>query len=205
MSMLILVGILIWTYAVLLTEGHTDALHFGFDEGPDWHEDPFDAESNIDIDSVFDSVSSSSASLVNMSPNNWVSGKRYTALSFSSTEDQFVNVGINLATQMGSSSSLSVWIKTSTIGGISPDAGITGSKNGIVWGCIDSSGCICLSVHSVVIVTSTSPINDDEWHHVGFTRDSDTGLAVVYVDGQLEGASYGPVGMITEGIYTLYT
>lgn len=138
-----------------------------------------------------------------MSPTNWVSGKRYTALSFSSAEDQFVDVGVDLATQLGSSSSLSVWIKTSTIGGIFPDAGITGSKNGIMWGWIDISGRICLSVHSVVIVTSTSPINNNEWHHVVLSRDSDTGLALVYVDGQLEGESYGPVGMITEAFSSL--
>ena len=125
--------ILVWTSALhFLAEGLRTsdiAHHFGFDEGLGWHDGLINAKSEIELDIVFDSISNSSpASLVNMSPSNWVSGKRYTALSFSSAEDQFINVGVNLATQLGSSSSLSVWIKTSTIGGILPDAGITGKK-----------------------------------------------------------------------------
>ena len=88
--------VILVTCVHLLAEGlKEDIAHFGFDEGPDRHDDPFNAKSEIVIDSVFDSIFSYPASLVMEMVNTTtsrVSRKRNTALSFSSAKDQFVNV-----------------------------------------------------------------------------------------------------------------
>ena len=49
---------------------------------------------------------------------------------------------------------------------------------------------------SVIVVTST-PYNDDEWHHLAFVRDADDESLTMYIDGDVEQSSNGKVGSLT--------
>jgi O-glycosyl hydrolase len=46
-------------------------------------------------------------------------------------------------------------------------------------------------------VTTTNAANDGQWHHVAATRDAVSGQMLVYVDGVLQAAGYGPLGTRT--------
>ncbi|HUA68264.1 MAG TPA: LamG-like jellyroll fold domain-containing protein [Candidatus Saccharimonadales bacterium] len=43
-------------------------------------------------------------------------------------------------------------------------------------------------------ITSTTPINDGQWHHIAATRSAYTGQMQLYVDGTLQTAAIGPFG-----------
>jgi len=43
-------------------------------------------------------------------------------------------------------------------------------------------------------LTASTPINDDRWHHVAATRDDASGEMQIYIDGALEGVTFGPTG-----------
>jgi hypothetical protein len=70
------------------------------------------------------------------------------------------------------------------------------TTNDIQWGFMDESGrtgvCVGDPVYSNrakslenILVRSSQPINDGQWHHVALTRDAVLGRLEVYVDGKL--------------------
>jgi hypothetical protein len=68
------------------------------------------------------------------------------------------------------------------------------------WGTSVVSGKFVFGVGSPggdVSVTSSTSVNDGQWHHVAATRDSTGGAMQVYVDGVPRGSGVGPIGART--------
>ncbi|BCU78677.1 LamG-like jellyroll fold domain-containing protein [Luteolibacter sp. LG18] len=169
--------------------------HWNFDEGPDWHDSPY--QTAYTGTTAYNYGSSPNATLQNMGAANWVSGRQFTALSFDGT-NQYVNAGTNLATGLGGTTSLSFWIRTTQVGTstVTTAPGITGSATtgGVQFGWIDNTGRIALSVGNTFVARSANPVNDDTWHHIVMTRNATTGAAQIFVDGVLSASATGPAG-----------
>ncbi|MFM9925761.1 Ig-like domain-containing protein [Variovorax sp. H27-G14] len=118
--------------------------------------------------------------------------------------DAFESIGLNfanrtagvplkndsVATVLGSTASLSFYMKTTQTGGANAWSapGIFGrdqvsGADDVFWGWLDSGGRIKLSVGNDAGTTSTAVVNDGTWHHVVLTRDAASGAQAVYVDG----------------------
>jgi hypothetical protein len=125
------------------------------------------------------------------------------AVAFDGIND-FIGVGQNLATTLGGTATLATWIRTSQTGNNTfwQAPGITGVEesgagNDVFWGWIDASGRIGIQAGNAAGAKSANPINDNQWHHVAFTRDSATGQVRVYVDGVLSGSAVSEPGLKT--------
>ncbi|AQT69076.1 Laminin G domain protein [Anaerohalosphaera lusitana] len=173
--------------------------HWNFDEGPDWHDDPFGSVTDATI--TKDYGSGADAELVNMDSSNWVSGRQFTGLEFDGTEE-YLSIPTELSTTLGGSASLLFWTKTtqtgSTAGSSSPGlTGVVDGANGTQWGWIDDQGRIALSVGATVAARSADAINDDKWHHIAIVRDAVTGDCSLYVDGELSSTGTAEAGAVT--------
>jgi len=184
---------LIHTASAAVTDGLVH--HWNFDEGPDWHDSAFQSVCTNAV--ALDLVGGANATLQNMGPSNWVSGRQFTGLVFDGVNEHLV-VGTNLASTLGSSASLSFWLRTTQTGAVSAASapGVTGvaGGGGVQWGWLDDAGRIGLSVDNTLVVRSTDPVNDGKWHHVVLTRDSAVGSGQVYVDGILSSSAVGLPG-----------
>ena len=129
-------------------------------------------------------------------------------------QDDYV-IAPGLSDLLNSTASLIFWVRTNQTGdntswrapGI---AGIevVGSQDDMTWGWLDASGHIGLDKGDTFSAKSVSSINDGQWHHIALTRDSDTGIYTIYVDGVLEktgtiaagvvSASYESIGRIED-------
>lgn len=161
---------------------------WNFDEGHDWHDAPFQSECQARI--AVDVVGGNSATLVNMSPQNWVSGKQYSALAFDAAQKQFLQTAKNLSTVLGDSSSLVFWIKTAQKGATTPQkspaiTGAISTNDDLQFGVISADGKIGIGVNDKFAALSTNNIADDEWHHLVLTRNAENGEVQIYVDGKL--------------------
>ena len=170
--------------------------HWNFDEGPDWHDSPFQSAGTNAV--AFDSAGSAPAALQNMGGSNWVSGKQFTGLAFDGMNEHLI-VATNLATTLGGTASLSFWLRTMQTGAVSAAtapgvAGVAGA-GGAQWGWLDDAGRIGLAVDDALVARTVSPVNDGKWHHVVLTRDSATGAGQVYLDSVLSGAATGLTGV----------
>ena len=159
---------------------------------------------------VLDSAGSNSGTLVGSVLPQWIApGEQGSAaLSFSgngvynsATNQSAVQTSSNLATILGSTSTLDVWVKTTQVGSNShyqapaiTGADQAGSANDINWGVLDATGRIGLYVGDSGGVFSTNPINDGQWHNVAMTRDATTGVIQLFVDGVLNATGLGDVG-----------
>ena len=176
----------------------TDGLvhHWNFDEGPDWHDSAFQSVCTNTV--ALDSVGFANATLQNMGPSNWCSGRQFTGLAFDGVNEHLI-VATNLANTLGGSASLSFWLRTTQTGTVSAATapGIVGvaGGGGVQWGWLDDAGRIGLSVDNTLLVRSTNPVNDGKWHHVVLTRDSATGAGQVYLDGILASSAAGLPGL----------
>ncbi len=196
----VIVVALAGTVALAVPVGLTH--HWNFDEGPDWHDDPF--QTVHQGSTAYDLVGGADAALLNMDHAAWVSGRQYTGLAFDGIDDHLV-VATDLSAALGGTASLSFWLMTtqtgSDVGRTSP--AVTGvvdaaGTNDVQWGWLDESGYIALSVLGAeAVVRSSVPINDGDWHHVVMTRDAATGECGLYLDGALDASGTGPVGTAT--------
>ncbi len=51
-----------------------------------------------------------------------------------------------------------------------------------------------------IVIQTTSPYNDDNWHHLAFVRDAKAqDTLTVYIDGKVEDSQNGKIGSVTEG------
>ncbi len=188
------IGQLLYNDPTLLSSGAL-VHHWNFDEGPDWHNDPF--QRVYTIRTVEDFVSGADADLVNMDSSAWVSGKQFGALELDGTND-YLSVSTDLSVTLGDASSLAYWIRTTA----GANAGITGSTD-IKWGQINASGQVVLTVDGSVAVTSAMQVNDGDWHHVVITRNATTGDAQIYIDGTLSASGTGCTGVKTTAFYDI--
>lgn len=125
-----------------------------------------------------------------------------SALTFDGVNDHLATA--NLAPALGSTATLTAWIKTTQTGNVkmyrAPGiAGVDASNNNdIFWGWLDNTGRIGLKVgDNTAVAKSTSPINDGQWHHVAMTRDAATGQIRLYVDGALNSTATSDTGAKT--------
>ena len=182
--------------------------HWAFDEGPDWHDSPFQSVCTATI--ARDSVGSAHATLRNMASAAWVSGRQFTALDFDGADD-YLESAEDLALTLGGTASLSLWIRTTQTGGATGAVppGVMGTKassgsNDVQWGWIDGSGRVALSVLGAEsVVRSTTAINDGQWHHVVITRDAATGQCQLFLDGQSSQSATGPTGAVTTAFHSI--
>ncbi len=174
--------------------------HWNFDEGPDWHDSPFQSVCTNTM--ALDSAGTAHATLRNMTSGDWVSGRQFTALDFDGVDDHLV-VATNLADTLGGTASLSFWLRTTQTGAVSSagSPGVTGvaGNGGVQWGWLDDAGRIGFSVDDTLVARTVAQVNDGKWHHIVFTRDSATGAGTVYLDGVLSGAANGATGLRSAG------
>ena len=112
--------------------------HWNFDEGPDWHDSAFRSVNSNTI--AFDSAGLAHAALRNMGGSNWVSGRQFTALEFDGVNEYFA-VALDLAPTLGSTASLSFWLRTTQTGAVSAATapgvvGVAGVGN-VQWGWLE--------------------------------------------------------------------
>jgi len=179
-----------------LTDGLTH--HWNFDEGPDWHDAAFGSVATVT--NALDLAGGWDASLENLSGSNWVSGRQFTCVRLPGSS-AWLDVGQNLASELGGTASLSFWLRTTQAGGASEWSapGIAGAADnthagGIQWGWLDTNGCLALSADGTLLGRTARPVNDGKWHFVVLTRDAGSGAAQVYLDGGLSDARIGPAG-----------
>lgn len=94
-----------------------------------------------------------------------------------------------LSNTLANSASLVFWIKTTAVGSANPAAapavlGAYDSANparSLIWGTLDDAGRIGITVGTTTLKSST-PINDNQWHQVAFTRDLPTGQTRIFID-----------------------
>jgi hypothetical protein len=139
------------------------------------------------------------------------------ALSFSGdgvptqpASESAVKLTTNLAPVLGSTSTLSAWVKTTQIGSDThwQAPAITGveqagGSDDIFWGTLNASGRIGIYVGDSGGVYSTNPINNGQWHNVVMTRDANTGRVQLYVDGVLDASGTFEAGDKTSQFSTL--
>ena len=130
------------------------------------------------------------------SPSLGEPGQAGTAARFSSTADRGT-----IPRTIGNDFSIEFWMKTQQTGGGgegSPWYHGQGLVDGEVGGVTDDFGTALLGNRVGfgvgnwdVTVHSTTPVNDDNWHHVVATRDKASGSITIYVDGELEDSDTG--------------
>ena len=102
---------------------------------------------------------------------------------------------------ISNSFSITCWIKTTTTGGGSQWWAGKGIVDGEVQGSTSDFGLSLVGGAAALgignpdtTITSTSLINDGQWHHLAANWNTLTGLMQLYVDGQLQATTNGPTG-----------
>ena len=121
-----------------------------------------------------------------------------------SADNDVIDVGQDLSTVLGYSSTLSVWLKTNQVGNntswLAP--GITGvegagNSNDIFFGWIDASGYLGVTAGNGAAAKSNFVVNDDVWRHITITRDHISGQVQFFVNGVLNGSGISESGAKT--------
>jgi hypothetical protein len=96
---------------------------------------------------------------------------------------------------------IAYWVKTTDTGGSGQWWAGKGIVDGEVAGVMDDFGTSLVGSHAAfgvgnpdTTITSTTAINDGQWHHVAAVRNAATGLMQLYVDGYLQASGNGPPG-----------
>lgn len=96
---------------------------------------------------------------------------------------------------------IALWVKTTATGGAGQWWAGKGLVDGEVSGAAEDFGVALVGDKAAFGVgnpdstlTSTTAINDGQWHHVAATRDAVTGQMEIYVDGSLQASALGPNG-----------
>jgi len=97
--------------------------------------------------------------------------------------------------------SMACWVKTTAVGAAGQWWAGKGIVDGEVPGAAADFGMSLVGNQAAfgvgnpdATITSTSAINDGQWHHVAATRVNATGAMKVYVDGVLQASATGPAG-----------
>ncbi|MFC4406579.1 PKD domain-containing protein [Haloarchaeobius iranensis] len=126
-----------------------------------------------------------------------------SAYDFDGADDS-VQAPTDLSSSMGTSGTVSAWIRTTQSGDDTmwQAPGITGVEsngdgNDVFYGWIDASGNIGVMAGNDDGAQSTTEINDGTWHHVVLVRNATSGETRVYVDGVLEDTEISETGAKT--------
>jgi len=100
--------------------------------------------------------------------------------------------------------SICLWLKSTDTGGVGNghwwngkglvDGEVSGGRADFGTALVGSKLTFGVGTPDVTL-TSSSSVNDGQWHHLAVTRESATGLMKMYVDGNLEGSTNGPAGV----------
>ena len=97
---------------------------------------------------------------------------------------------------------IAFWVKTSATGGGNQWYNGQGLVDGEVAGITNDFGTALVGSQAAfgvgnpdTTITSTTKINDGQWHHVAATRDGTTGQMQLFVDGTLQASTLGPTGL----------
>lgn len=166
--------------------------------GSVWH---FNMDFSDPNNLVMDSTSSSRHGTLQNSPTATY-GPIDSGINLNGNFDSF-DVG-NLAPVLGTSTTMSFWMKTSQAGNntnwLAP--GITGVEqaggaNDIFFGWINGGGYLGMTVGNSAGALSSFIVNNDAWRHITVSRNSTTGICVFYVNGVLNGSSNCGAGNVT--------
>ncbi|OFZ30088.1 MAG: hypothetical protein A2622_09545 [Bdellovibrionales bacterium RIFCSPHIGHO2_01_FULL_40_29] len=125
-----------------------------------------------------------------------------SGINLNGDSDSF-DVG-NLAPVLGTTTTMSFWMKTSQIGNntnwLAP--GITGVEqaggaNDIFFGWINGGGYLGMTVGNSAGALSNFIVNNNAWRHITVSRHSTTGICSFYVNGVLNGSSNCGAGDVT--------
>lgn len=114
------------------------------------------------------------------------------------------DVGSNLASVIGYSSTMSLWMKSTQVGNntnwLAP--GITGVEqaggtNDIFFGWMDAGGKIAITAGDAAAAKSNFVVNDNNWRHVSMSRDHLSGTSKFYVNGVFNASANTGVGAKT--------
>ncbi len=161
-----------------------------------WHfdEDSWDGSSGEIID-IQGNLSGFAVNGANTIEGGHICG----AASFDGVDDYLDVTGID--NYLNTTSSLSFWVKTTQTGDNTSwrAEGITGVEEAgggddIFWGWLDASGRIGITKGNGNKAQSSSAINDGNWQHIVFTRDTSSGQLKVYVNGSLNATVNGTTG-----------
>jgi len=96
---------------------------------------------------------------------------------------------------------IALWVKTTATGGTGQWWAGKGLVDGEVSGTAEDFGVTLVGDKAAfgvgnpdTTITSTTAINDGQWHHVAATRDAVSGQMRLYVDGSLQASAQGPNG-----------
>jgi len=96
---------------------------------------------------------------------------------------------------------IAYWVKTTATGGTSQWYNGKGLVDGEVSGVVDDFGTSLVGNRAAfgvgnpdTTITSTTAINDGQWHHIAAARSAATGFMQLYVDGSLQASTNGPFG-----------
>lgn len=96
---------------------------------------------------------------------------------------------------------IACWVKTTGTGGSGQWWAGKGLVDGEVSGTVDDFGLSLVGNKAGfgignpdTTITSTSAINDGQWHHLAATRDAVSGQMQLFVDEVLQASAYGPTG-----------
>lgn len=96
---------------------------------------------------------------------------------------------------------IAFWVKTTDTGGTPNWYNGKGMVDAEVSGVVDDFGTALVGNKAAfgvgnpdTTITSTTAINDGQWHHIAATRNAYTGLMQLYVDGVLQASATGPFG-----------
>jgi autotransporter-associated beta strand protein len=114
------------------------------------------------------------------------------------------NAYVQIPRSIGDSNfSLAFWIKTTDTGGVGNgqwwngrglvDGEVAGSRADFGTALVGDKFAFGVGSPDVTI-SSTTMVNDGQWHHLAVTRESATGQMILYVDGQAESTGSGPTG-----------
>jgi len=115
-----------------------------------------------------------------------------------------VDIGFDLATVIGRTSTFSSWIKTSQAGNATmwQAPGITGVEsagdgNDIFFGWLDDTGKIGVTAGNGAAAKSNFIVNDNAWRYVTITRSETTGAVQFFVNGVKNGTGTSETGTKT--------
>jgi len=143
---------------------------------------------------VTDSAADNDGTLVG--DPNFAEGRVGQALSLNG-----ISEAVSIPRSVSKSFTIELWVKTTATGGTGGWWEGTGLVDGEMPGSVDDFGTV---VHGSkfgfgvgnpdVTISSTSDINDNQWHYCVATRNAVTGEMIVYVDGERQASTSGPTG-----------
>ena len=133
-----------------------------------------------------------------------IEGKIGTAASFNGSSSVIQASGLNQFFNNWNDASWSAWINTTDTSAQFIVSSSTDSQNYKLIGTIDSNkfGIVVRKSGTVYLGTSTTDVNDGNWHHIAASYDNSTGTVKGYVDGSEE-ISF-TTGGSSSGTFTVY-